>query len=107
MFFSSVNGYIHLILINSNSRDGERERDISGTVRQCEKYYIDLLNIDQNSSKSGKGKSLQKGKTSPNGEALHVVSDLEFWKTSEEDVSILLYGVVYRENRKNFRYRDS
>ena len=56
---------------------------------------MDLLNIDQNSSKSGKGKSLQKGKTSPNGEALHVVSDLEFWKTSEEDVSIFIAQCIW------------
>ena len=59
---------------------------MSGTIRQCEKYW-DVLNIEQGSSKSGKTKATNlKGKPT-SVDSLHIIGDIEFWTTGEEDVS--------------------
>ena len=77
------------MLFYRNNRDGERERDISGTVRQCEKYYMDLLSIESNGGKTGKNKTGLKTKVTNASEAVHVVNDLEFW-TSTEDQEVIM-----------------
>ncbi|XP_065062827.1 E3 ubiquitin-protein ligase UBR5-like isoform X1 [Rhopilema esculentum] len=78
-----------------NNRDGERERDISGTVRQCEKYYMDLLSIESNGGKTGKNKTSLKTKVTNASEAVHVVNDLEFWtSTEDEDGSPLKFSQI-------------
>ena len=73
--------------ILSNNRESDIERDISGTVRQCEKYYLDLLNIDQSGNKPSKSNKNQKAKPSFAGEPISVIGDLEFWTAEEESVS--------------------
>ena len=57
-------------------------------MRQCEKYYLDLLNIDQSGNKTGKGKGNQKTKSLLASDPIHIVGDVEYWKINEEDVSV-------------------
>ena len=84
---------VFMLNYSTSRGESERERDISGTVRQCEKYYLDLLNIDQSGNKSGKSKGNQKNKSSTASEQIHVIGDVEFWKANEEEVSWL--GIIY------------
>eukprot|EP00794_Sanderia_malayensis_P011765 gene11765-12982_t len=61
----------------------DRYRDISGAVRQYEKYW-DVMNLEPGSSKSGKMKANQKAKVS--SDDFHILGgELEFWKVKQCD----------------------